>query len=229
MTAPPTLTATTVPLHLTVDPYWDLVEVLAFGSVCDGIGAARYETLVEDRVAFVFDEAHETVIGFVVQGWSELEDFEQEDTPGWWDGPRFDVPALGLPHATAGELLTAIRGRFEDGEPTADALHFHTAMQAPTPAEALPHWQLALEAGDMKAHYSLGYTLYDMGEFHRAYGHLRRYTELAPANAWAWCWYGQVCEAVGQPVEARFAYLRAIEEGDDEETSADELLDAMEA
>ncbi|MBA2350004.1 MAG: tetratricopeptide repeat protein [Solirubrobacterales bacterium] len=227
MTAPPTLTATTVPLHLTVDPWWDLVEVLAFGTDCDGIGASRYETLVEDLVAFVFDEAHETVIGFVVQGWSELEDFEQEDTPLYWDGPRFDVPALGLPSATVGELLVAIRGRFEEGEPTADAMHFHMAMSAPSPAKALPHWQLALEAGDMKAHYSLGYTLYDLDEYHRAYGHLRRYTELAPANAWAWCWYGQACEAVDLPGEARDAYLRAIELDEEEETGADELLDEM--
>lgn len=137
------------------------------------------------------------------------------------------MPALGLLQATAGELLVAIRGRFKDGEPTADALHFHTAMSAPTPAEALPHWQLALEAGDMKAHYSLGYTLYDLGDFHRAYGHLRRYTELAPANAWAWCWFGQACEATGHLSEARSAYLRAIEEGEDEETGAEELLHAM--
>ncbi len=226
MTAPRTLTATTVPLHLTVDPYWDLVEVLAFGSVCDEIGASRYETLVEDRVALVLDEAHETVIGVVVKGWSELEDLEQDGVEGWWDGPRFAVPALGLPHASVGELLTAVRGRFAEDEPTADALHFHLAMRAKTPEEALPQWQLALEAGDMKAHYSLGYTLHDLGEFHRAYGHLRYYTELAPANAWAWCWLGQTCEAVGLPGEARAAYLRAIEEGGDE-TGADELLEGM--
>lgn len=226
MIAHPDFLVSTVPLHLTVDPWWDNVEVLAFGTVCDDIGADRYEGLVPDRVALVFDEEHEEVIGFVVNGWSELEDLEQEETEHWWDGPRFDVPALGLPAASVGEILVAIRGRFADGEPTADALHFHQALASESPDEALPHWQLALEAGDMKAHYGLGYTLHDLGEHHRAYGHLRRYTELAPANAWAWSWYGQACEAVGLPGEARLAYARAIAI-DPEETDADEHLDAL--
>ena len=30
-----------------------------------------------------------------------------------------------------------------------------------------------------------------------AYGHLRYYVELAPTNAWAWCWLGQACEQYG--------------------------------
>lgn len=131
---------------------------------------------------------------------------------------------LGLRGATLGELLLAIRGRFDPGEPTADAMHFHMAMAAESADEALPQWQLALEAGDMKAHYALGYTLCELGRYRDAYDHLRHYTELVPNNAWAWCWLGQACTGCELCGEARAAYQRAIELDDDEQTGAAELL-----
>ncbi len=46
-------------------------------------------------------------------------------------------------------------------------------------------------AGNLKAHFALGYTLSEQGRFQEAYRHLRLYTELAPHNAWAWNWFGQ--------------------------------------
>ena len=62
----------------------------------------------------------------------------------------------------------------------------------------------------MRGHFGLGYTLHDLGRHRTAYGHLRRYTELAPHNSWAWLWLGRSAEAVGELDEARAAYRRAI-------------------
>jgi Flp pilus assembly protein TadD len=89
-------------------------------------------------------------------------------------------------------------------------MHFHAALAARSPQVALPPWELALDAGDMRAHFGLGYTLVEAGRPDRGYAHLRRYTELVPANAWAWCWLGQCCEALGHESEAKTAYERAI-------------------
>ena len=86
----------------------------------------------------------------------------------------------------------------------------HTAMRAKSPVDALSHWELALDAGDMRAHFGLGYTLVEAGRPDRGYAHLRRYTELAPSNSWAWCWLGQCCQALHRRSEARTAYERAI-------------------
>ncbi len=200
---------TRIPLHLSVDPGWDLVEVLAFGTICDQLPRERYLALVDNRAAFVVDPSGCEIVGFVIHGYSELSASELE-TPELWRAPRFAVPVLGLVDASVGEILTAIRGRFAPGEPTADAMHAHAAMDEKDPARALPHWQLALEAGDMKAHYGLGYTLCGLGRHRSAYDHLRRYTELTPTNAWAWCWLGQACAGKGDRDEARAALREAI-------------------
>lgn len=81
----------------------------------------------------------------------------------------------------------------------------------------------------MCAHFGLGYTLVNTGRPDRGYAHLRRYTELAPTNAWAWCWLGQCCEALGRNSEARTAYERAItvEELCGLETDAAERLELL--
>ena len=79
------------------------------------------------------------------------------------------------------------------------------------------------------AHYGLGYTLLELGRDREAYPHLRAYAELVPHTAWAWCWLGQACAAMGETAEARRAFERAIAltgEGGDE-TDAEELLAAL--
>ena len=174
----------------------------------------------------VEDPATGPVLGFEILGLSEFE--LPEDDPEVWDGPRFEVPRLGLVNASAGEIILAVRAQFGD-DPTADALHFHSAIAAESPEDALPHWELALDAGDMRAHFGLGYTLVEAGRPDRGYAHLRRYTELVPANAWAWCWLGQCCEALGRNSEARTAYERAIavEELCGLETDAAERLELL--
>jgi hypothetical protein len=196
------------PLHLTVDPWWDTLHCLAFGTVSDGLAADQL--LVADGCDIVFvvaDAEYGPVLGFEIGGLSEFE-LPDED-PEVWDGPRFDVPRLGLVGASAGEIILAVRAQFGD-DPTADALHFHTAIAAKSAEDALPHWELALDAGDMRAHFGLGYTLVEAGRPDRGYAHLRRYTELVPTNSWAWSWLGQCCEALGRDSEARTAYERAI-------------------
>lgn len=223
------LTATTThPMHLRVDPWWGNLEVLAFGTVTDGLPGERFRAIDDAaRSAFVLADDLRTVTGFVVRDYDDQQEPFELDAEALWTGPRFDVPVLGLAGATAGEVILAVRGRFAEGEPTADALHFHSAMEQEDPATAVAEWRLALEAGDMKAHYALGYTLCGLGAHRQAYDHLRRYTELVPSNGWAWWWLGQACEGLGDRAEARIAYERAVEANGDE-TDASERLAALE-
>ena len=97
--------------------------------------------------------------------------------------------------------------------------------------DAVNHWRACLETGDLMAHYGLGYTLHELGRYREAYRHLRAYTEITPLNAWAWCWLGYTCTALGELGEARAAYQRAVEleEAGGEETDADEWLERLDA
>ena len=231
---------TAIPLHLTVDPWWDLVSAIAFGRVDDGLPPAQLVELdEEERIIFVLDRPGEgPVIGFIVRQPGDI-DVAALESPDVWDGPRFDVPAMGLTAATVGEILLAVRGRFDDGEPTAGAMHFHLAMgtavedgDAITDYEtAIGQWRLALEAGESKALFGLGYTLVEAGRPREAYDLLRRYTELTPHNAWAWCWLGRACSAIGDIAEARAAFEQALacEREGSFGTDARELLGELEA
>jgi hypothetical protein len=55
------------------------------------------------------------------------------------------------------------------------------------------------------------------------------YAELVPEKAWAWCWLGKACEALGDPAEAAQAYERAIalEDAGSFQTDAPQLLAEM--
>ena len=226
--------ATAVPLHLSVDPWWDLVSGLAFGRVDDGVPSEQLVPLEEEaRIVFVLDRPGEgPVIGFRVSDPGEI-DVAGLESAAVWDGPRFDVPTLGLVGASVGEILLAVRARFGEDEPTAGAMHFHMAIGSEDEDydTLIARWRLALEAGEMKAMFALGYTLVSAGRPREAYDLLRRYTELTPHNAWAWCWLGRACSAMGDVREARAAFERAMEcelEGSFE-TDADELLAELEA
>jgi tetratricopeptide (TPR) repeat protein len=220
------LRATVIPMHLTVDPWWGNLELLAFGTTNDGLPGERYVAIDDEaRSAFVLDEDGEVVVGFVVRDYNEGEPLEL-DAPAFWSGPRFEVPTLGLVSASAGEVVLAVRAHYSDERATTDAAHFHAAMDEEDLSEAASQWRMALDAGDMKAHYALGYTLCGLGEHRQAYSHLRRYTELVPTNGWAWNWLGQACEGIGDLAEARVAYERAIE-ADGDETDAAERLEGL--
>jgi Flp pilus assembly protein TadD len=89
---------------------------------------------------------------------------------------------------------------------------------------------VCLETGDLMAHYGLGYTLHELGRYRESYRHLRAYTEITPSNAWAWCWLGYTCTALGELGEARTAYQRAVEleEAGGDKTDAGEWLERLE-
>ncbi|MEJ7570335.1 MAG: hypothetical protein WKF41_18990, partial [Gaiellaceae bacterium] len=114
-------------------------------------------------------------------------------------------------------------------EPTLGRAYFHTAMAAPSPAQAIETWLLCLEAGELQAHYSLGYTYFEVGDFKKAYRHLRAYTEIAPWNGWGWCWFGQACVALGELSDARAAFSKAVEleRAGGHETDAAERLERL--
>ncbi len=86
-------------------------------------------------------------------------------------------------------------------------------------------------AGDLKAHFGLGYTLWELGRFQEAYRHLRFYTELTPRNSWAWCWLGKACVSLSSIDEARTAFERALalEADGSYATDAEEMLRALDA
>ena len=216
---------TEIPCLLSIDPSLERLTVIEHGRVWDGQpdfsqleSEERIQMLSEDgrTVAFVAHEPFDIDLDAVTD--TEL-----------WEGPKFLVPALGLPPSSIGEILLTVRARYRPDEPTADVAYFHLATAADDPEEALFLWRIVIEAGDMKGHFDYGYTLLDLGRHHEAYTHLRRYTELTPLNSWAWCWFGKACEAIDDRDGATEAYREAIllERDGADETDAPELLDAM--
>ena len=145
-----------------------------------------------------------------------------------WEGPRFAVPVLGLEDASVGEIVLAAKATFA-GITTVDNVFFDFAVSGGGADKAEIGWRVCLAAGNLKAHFGLGYTLCDHGRHHEGYAHLRRYTELCPKNSWAWCWLGKACAGKGDPDEARHAFERAIELEDagSFETDAEELLQGL--
>jgi Tetratricopeptide repeat len=203
------LRPTHTPLHLSVNVTDDWLEAIEFGAVVDGRPASQLVEMTPD-VRYVLRSARGPVAGFTVHKYSRLD----VDSLGGlaFDGPRFNIPLLGMDDATIGEVILAARARFEVS--TADVCFFMLALSSAEEEGDLDgaagHWLSCVEAGDMRGHFGLGYTLYDLGRHRAAYGHLRRYTELAPHNSWSWLWLGRAAEAVGELEEARTAYRRAI-------------------
>ncbi|XAY07839.1 hypothetical protein DSM112329_04730 [Paraconexibacter sp. AEG42_29] len=96
-------------------------------------------------------------------------------------------------------------------------------------------WRRVLLTGNMSAHYTLGVALFELGRLREAYGYFRYFCELAPEDAFNWCWLGRTAAALGDLAEARTAYERAImfEVRDpdiyreDDDTWAEELLQEL--
>lgn len=220
---------TTPRLVLSIDTSYDWLSCMEFGFVDDGVPARCWDVLVDAVVAVARDPRTREVAGFTALGGSTFNPGEHEQLFG--DDLRFTLPQLGLREATIGEICLAAEAWLGHGVPTLDRHYFHLATAAPTQREAIEMWLLCLEAGGLQAHYALGYTYYESGDLKRAYRHLRAYTELAPWNSWAWCWYGRTCMAVGETTTARGALNRAVEleRRGAEETDAAELLDELRA
>jgi hypothetical protein len=201
--------ATTTPLHLSVNVTDDWIEAVEFGAVVDGRPASQLVEITPD-VRYVLRSARGPVVGFTVHKFSKLDLDELAEVA--FEGPRFALPLLGMDDATLGEVILACRARFEVS--TADVCFFLLALSSAEDEGDLEgaagHWLSCIESGDMRGHFGLGYTLYDLARHRESYGHLRRYTELAPHNSWSWLWLGRAAEAIGEVDEACSAYRRAI-------------------
>ena len=211
-------------LFLNHDAAYDWLIALEFGVTDDGQPAENWRP-VSEQVAYLDDG--ERCLGFVVKNWSELDPHDPDLEI--WSEPRFDVPVLGLRAVSAGEVILAA-GAFLEGGSTINRYFFRRAVAAARkPEDAVVHWYACLESGDVMAHYGLGYTLHALGHFREAYRHLRAYVEITPTNAWAWCWYGRAADAIGETGEAEAAYRQALqlEQEADDETDAEELLEAL--
>lgn len=211
-------------LTLSVDVAYDWLMCAEFGFVDDGVPLHCWRVLVDDRVALVTHPVTGEVAGFSVVEWAEFDATQYEEL--FAAQPQFTVPQLGLRDASVGEICLAAKAWLPD-ESTLDRSYFHMAMAAaPTPVKAIQTWLLCLEAGGLQAHYGLGYTYFEQGAFKESYRHLRAFTEIAPWNGWAWCWYGQACVALGEVNDGRAAFEKAIEieESGGHETDAGGLL-----
>ena len=201
--------ATRHPLHLSVNVTDDWLEAIEFGAVVDGRPSSQ---LIEicDAARFVLRHPRGPVSGFTVHGFRDL-DVDALGEAGFGE-PRFRVPLLGLDAASIGEVVIAARARFAVS--TADVCFFSLALACAEDdgdlEAAAGHWLSCMEAGDMRGMFGLGYTLFDLERYTDAYTHLRRYSELAGHNSWAWLWLGRTCEALGENGEAAAAYRTAV-------------------
>jgi len=214
-----------VPLYLNHDADLGWLIAMPFGEVSDE--ALADEIDVGDAFRYVARQGDGGIVGFVVRPFSSF-DPEAAAVARIWREPAFDAPQLGLRNVSAGEICLAAKP-FLGGRSTVNRGFFDKALAARSKEEAAGWWFLCLQAGDAMAHYGLGYTLLDLGRTREAYRHLRAYTEIAPLNAWAWCYRGRAAEGIGDADDARTSYRRAIalEREGGETTDAAMLLAAM--
>ena len=218
----------TVPLFLNHDAELDWLIALRYGLVDDGLPDDLRDGVIEDRFCFARERPDGPAVGFIVLAFSDF-DADDEQARRIWQAPRFDAPVLGLRDATAGEIVVAAR-TFYGHTDSLNRLYFHAASVAKG-EEAADLWRHCLECGDAMAHYGLGYTLVELGRPREAYPHLRAYSELVPANSWAWCWLGRAAEEMGDLNEAWSHYKRAVEleRAGSYETDAPALIAGLEA
>ncbi len=214
-----------VRLHLTHIPELDTLVALEYGRVDEGV-PERWWRRVGTEVGYLWDPDHGCDVGFKVRSFSGL---DVEAISEFWRPPVFTVPMLGLPEASAGDVVLAARALFGN-RPSISHEFFALAGEA-SGEEALALWLCCLEAGESMAHYGIGATLYRLKRFREAYRHLRYYTEITPELAWSWCWYGRTAEALDLDGEAADAYRRAValERDGDPTTGARELLRDLQA
>ena len=211
-------------LRLSYDDRTDRLLCLEYGRVDDGLHPDAVDELCED-FNLIRDQPAGRPVGFMVLDFGL---FEADAEAELWEGPRFDCPALGLRDASAG-MICAAASVYVDGG-TIDTVLFWTAVGESDEEEAVEDWRRVIEAGDLKGHFGIGYTLFALERYTEAYMHLRAYTDLAPYSAWGWNWRGQAALAVGDADQARACFERTLEVEQIEhvETDADERLAALE-
>ncbi len=166
-------------LFLSRDVHWDRLSAIEFGSVDDGQPDEHWLGLSE-QVGFLLASPFGPPIGFVVNDFSEL-DLDDEEHEELWDGPRFDVPVLGLSDVSPARSASPPRPTSTASPPsTVSSSTRRVAGSEGDLEEAVAHWRMCLETGDLMAHYGLGYTLHELGRYREAYRHLRAYTEITP-------------------------------------------------
>lgn len=94
-------------LYLSHDAEHDWLSAIEFGQADDRLPDER-RRVVSDTFCYVLRGPEREEIGFTVLGFSEF-DPAGEEVSDIWEGPRFDVPALGLTDATAGEIVVGAR------------------------------------------------------------------------------------------------------------------------
>ncbi len=102
------------------------------------------------------------IFGFSVEeafAWDVMSNLDDPNGLLWGDELCFDVPTLALKRASVGEIVLAAQSTI--GGSTPDVVFFKEALQAAEEndrdkAERL--WRACLEAGDLMAHFGLGYT-----------------------------------------------------------------------
>jgi len=208
-------------LYLNVVASLDWLVALEFGRVDEGQGGDAWEVLAP-HCGLLMDAGR--AVGFKVLDYSIYDPYAEEHE-GAWSGPRFHVPQLGLPDATANEIVLATRALYGTQD-SINRSYFDAAVNE-SGEEALALWLGCLQSGDSMAHFALGYTLMELGRPQEAYRHLRYYTDIAPGIAWTWVWRGHAAKALGLLEEARLAYTAALELDDEDETDAQELLDEL--
>jgi|SRR5512132_1493933 len=213
-------------LRISYDADTDVLLAVAPTAVVDGRLDDVTEELLEGLLVYR-DGPDGPLIGFAcadARGWDVL---ANDDTAEIWDAPGFDAPTLGLLDASIGEIVLAAQTTLTSSTP--HTVLFDHAVEAGDRGdweESEGWWRLCLAAGDLRAHFGLGYTLVELGRPHEAFGHLRAHTELAPRLSWAWLWRGRAAQDMGEIAEARRCFVRAIEaeEAGGDETDAAERL-----
>lgn len=216
-------------LWLNRDVVLDWLIAIEYGRVDDGQPRERWRP-ISDNVAYLHagPADRSPAVGFRINSFSTV-DLADHELEALWDEPLFDCPQLGLTQASAGEIAVSAQGPHLD-RPTLNRIYFWEATKLEG-HEAVGPWTACLETGDLMASFALGYTLYELGDFHRSYRHLRYYAEIAPSMPWTHVWYGKAAEAIGETAEAIAAYECAIELTSEGavETDAPELLGELRA
>lgn len=212
-------------LYVSLERDGGTLRALEFGRIDDGQPEGTWQQLADD-LGLMLDAADRRPVGFAVTDLSAYDPDDAAHAP-FWEGPRFDVPQLGLRGASINETAVATRALYGDG-PSLNRELFGAAIGEGGDA-ARAAWLACLQAGDPMAHFALGYSLLELGRHHEAYRHLRHYTEISPALAWNWVYRARAAQALGHLDEARHCLRRGVAldrdaERADRSDAADELV-----
>jgi len=214
-------------LYVSLERDGGTLSALEFGRIDDGQPDGTWEQLADD-LALMLDPSDGRPVGFLILDLAPYDPDDVAHAP-FWEGPRFDVPQLGLHAASINETVVATRALYGDG-PSLNRELFSAAI-ADTDDDAYSKWMACLQAGDPTAHLALGYTLLDQGRHQEAYRHLRHYTEISPAIAWNWVYRARAAQALGHLEETHECLRRAValdrEAGSDDQSEAADALGGL--